>query len=101
MLWNLWLLIFWEKDRVKVYGVYSLLWRAISASVPQGAHRDPCSPRGLTMVINFCVNDLNYFVCNTTLKLYGDDTTEYASDTSPVVLQLILACYQAGLNLIQ
>ena len=43
---------------------------------------------------------LNYFVCNTTLKLYGDDTTEYASDTSPMVLQLILACYQAGLNLI-
>ena len=59
-------------------------------------HRHPC----LTLLFIFYVNDLNYFVCNTTLKLYGDDTNEYASDTSPMVLQLILACYQAGLNLI-
>ena len=33
---------------------------------------------------------------NTSLRLYGEDTTEYASDPSPMVLQLILACYQAG-----
>ena len=57
-------------------------------------HRDPC----LTLLYKFYVNDLNYFMCNTTLRLYGDDTTEYASDPSPVVLQLTLACYQAGLN---
>lgn len=55
-------------------------------------HRDPC----LTLLDKFYVNDLNYFRCNTTLRLYGDDTTEYASDPS----QVILVCYQAGLNLI-
>ena len=33
------------------------------------------------------VNDLNYFVSNTSLTLYADDTTEYASDVSPTVLQ--------------
>ena len=57
-------------------------------------HRDPC----LTLLFNFYVN-LNYFMCNASLRVYGDDTTEYASDPSPMVLQLILACYQAGLNL--
>ena len=55
-------------------------------------HRDPC----LTLLFKFNVNDLNYFVCNMTLRLYGDDATECASDASPVVLQLILARYQAG-----
>ena len=59
-------------------------------------HRDPC----MTLLYKFYANDLNYFMCNTTLRLYGDDTTEYASNPSPVDLQLILACYQAGLNLI-
>ena len=52
------------------------------------------------LLFNFYVNDLNYFMCNTSLRVYGDDTTEYASDTTPVVLPMILACYPAGLNLI-
>ena len=56
-------------------------------------HRGPCL---ILSVFNFYVNDLNYFVCNTSLRLYGEDTTEYTSDPSPMVLQLILACYQAG-----
>ena len=42
-------------------------------------HRDPC----LTLLFIFYVNDLNYFVCNSSLRVYGDDTTEYASDPSP------------------
>ena len=36
------------------------------------------------------VNDLNYFNTNTSLRLYADDTTEYASDVSPVVLQFVI-----------
>ena len=44
------------------------------------------------LFFNFLVNDLNYFVCNTSLRLYGDDTTEYASDTSPMILQLADLC---------
>ena len=36
------------------------------------------------------VNDLNYFVSNTSLTLYADDTTEYASDVSPTVLQCVI-----------
>ena len=35
------------------------------------------------------VNDLNYFVSNTSSRLYADDTTEYASDVSPMVLQCV------------
>ena len=36
------------------------------------------------------VNDLNYFVSNISLRLYADDTTEYASDVSPMVLQCVI-----------
>ena len=36
------------------------------------------------------VNDLNYFLSNTSLRLYADDTTEYASDVSPMVLQCVI-----------
>ena len=35
------------------------------------------------------MNDLNYFVGNTSLRLYADDTTSYASNTSLVVLKYI------------
>ena len=36
------------------------------------------------------VNDLNYFITNTSLRLYADDTTQYASDVSPIVLQFVI-----------
>ena len=36
------------------------------------------------------VNDLNYFITNTSLRLYADDTTQYASDLSPMVLQFVI-----------
>ena len=36
------------------------------------------------------MNDLNYFVFNTSLKLYADDTMEYASDPFPMVLQYVI-----------
>ena len=36
------------------------------------------------------VNDLNYFITDTSLRLYADDTTQYASDVSPMVLQFVI-----------
>ena len=35
------------------------------------------------------MNDLNYFTEGTSLRLYADDATASASDTSPIVLQYI------------
>ena len=57
--------------------------RAISAGVPQGYLHGH-------LLFNLYVNDLNYFVPNTSLRLYADDTTEYASDPSP---NSLAACY--------
>ena len=36
------------------------------------------------------VNDLNYFITNTSLRLYADDITQYASDVSPMVFQFVI-----------
>ena len=36
------------------------------------------------------MNDLNYVIEGTSLRLYADDTTAYASDISPVVLEYII-----------
>ena len=36
------------------------------------------------------MNDLNYFVSNTSLRLYADDRTEYAFEPSPMVLQYVI-----------
>ena len=52
-----------------------------------------CIPRGYLhghLLFNLYVNDLNYFVSNESLRLYADDTTEYASDPSP---NSLAACY--------
>ena len=58
-------------------------------------HRDPCmyvNDVCMYVCVYVCmyVNDLNYFNTNTSLRLYADDTTEYASDVSPVVLQFAI-----------
>ena len=42
------------------------------------------------LLFNIYMNDLNYFIEGTSLRLYADDTTVYASDTSPVVLEYII-----------
>ncbi len=68
--------------RQRVDGAYSKR-RIIGAGVPQGSFFGP-------LLFNMYVNDLNYFVANTSLRLYADDTTEYASDASPIVLQYVL-----------
>ena len=43
-----------------------------------------------SFVIQLYVNDLNYFVSNTSLRLYADDRTECTSDPSPMVLQYVI-----------
>ena len=71
-----------RRQRVKLDGAYSQ-WRTIRAGVQQGFLLGP-------LLFNMYVNDLNYLVANTSLRLYADDTTEYASDASPIVLQSVL-----------
>ncbi|PFX22149.1 RNA-directed DNA polymerase from mobile element jockey [Stylophora pistillata] len=71
-----------RRQRVKLDGVYSS-WRTVKTGVPQGSLLGP-------LLFNLYVNDLNYFITNTSLRLYADDTTHYASDVSPTVLQYII-----------
>ena len=33
---------------------------------------------------------MNYFISSSSLRIYADDTTEYASDPSPIALQYIV-----------
>ena len=42
------------------------------------------------LLFNIYMNDLNHFVQGSSLRLYADDTTAYASDTSPLVLEYII-----------
>ena len=73
-------------------GVHSA-WRTIKTGVPQGSLLGP-------LLLNMYVNDLNYFITSTSLRLYADDTTQYASNVSPMVLQFVinsdLFCYRDG-----
>ena len=67
---------------VKFGGVHST-WRTVKTGVPRGSMLGP-------LLFNMYVNDLNYFITNTSLRLYGDDTTQYASDVSLMVLQFVI-----------
>ena len=71
-----------RRQRVKLDGVHST-WRTIKTGVPQVSLLGP-------LLFNMYVNDINYFITNTSLRLYADDTTQYASDVSPMVLQFVI-----------
>ena len=71
-----------RKQRVKCNGVYSN-WLPLRCGVPQGSLLGP-------LLFNIFVNDVNQTVNNSSLRLYADDTTQYASDLSPAVLQYSL-----------
>ena len=63
--------------------IYFLSGRAVRSGVPQGSLLGP-------LLFNIYMNDLNHFVQVSSLRLYADDTTAYASDTSPLVLEYII-----------
>ena len=71
-----------RKQCVKLDNTYSQ-WRTVTTGVTQGSLLGP-------LLFNIYMNDLNYFIQGTSLRLYADDTTVYASDTSPVVLEYIV-----------
>ena len=71
-----------RKQHVKLDNTYTQ-WRTVTTGVPQGSLLGP-------LLFNIYMNDLNYFIEGTSLRLYADDITAYASDTSPVVLEYII-----------
>lgn len=72
-----------RKQRIKLDNTFAQ-WRTVRTGVPQGNLLGP------HMVFKIYMNDLNYFIEGTSLGLYADDTTAYASDTSPVTLEYIV-----------
>ena len=70
-----------RKQHVKLDNTYCQ-WRTVRTRVPQGSLLGP-------LLFNIYTSDLNYLIEGTSLRLYAD-TTAYASDTSPVVLEYII-----------
>ena len=68
--------------RVKVNGVFSD-WLPVYCGIPQGTLMGP-------FLFNVFINDLNFSVQLSSLRLYADDTTAYASNTDISALELSL-----------
>ena len=71
-----------RKQRVKVNGVFSD-WLPVCCGFPQGSLLGP-------LLFNVFINDLNFSVQLSSLRLYADDTTTYASNTDISALELSL-----------
>ncbi|PFX22135.1 putative RNA-directed DNA polymerase from transposon X-element [Stylophora pistillata] len=71
-----------RRQRVKLSGVCSS-YSEVMVGVPQGSLLGP-------LLFNIYINDLNYAIPDVSLRLYADDTTMYASDVSPMVLEFVV-----------
>ena len=71
-----------RKQRVKVNGVFSD-WLPVYCGVPQGSLLGP-------LLFNVFINDPNFSVQLSSLRLYADDTTAYATNTDISALKLSL-----------
>ena len=71
-----------RKQRVCLHGVCSS-YSELRAGLPQGSLLGP-------PLFNIFINDLNYKVPDVSLRLYADDATLYASDVSPIALQVVV-----------
>lgn len=69
-------------QRVKCNGSFSD-WLPVRCGVPQGSLRDP-------LFFNIFFNYVNYTAGTSSLRLYADDTTQYAAHMSLVVLESTL-----------
>ena len=70
-----------RKQRVKLQGTFSS-YSIVKAGVPQGSLLGP-------LLFNIFINDLNFCAPSISLRLYADDTTGYASDIFPAVLEFV------------
>lgn len=71
-----------RRQQVKLSGVCSS-YSEVMVGVPQESLLGP-------LLFNIYINDLNYAIPDVSLRLYADDTTMYASDVSPMVLEFIM-----------
>ena len=74
--------ITWRRQRVKIENAHSE-WTTLKRGVPQASLLGP-------LLFNIYINDLNHHISISSLRLYADDTSQYAGDTSPLVLEYII-----------
>ena len=71
-----------RQQRVKFHGKFSE-WCPVKCGVPQGSLLGP-------LLFNIFLNDLNFAGQISSLRLYADDTTTYASDLNIIALEISL-----------
>ena len=71
-----------RQQRVKFHGKFSE-WCPVKCGVPQGSLLGP-------LLFNIFLNDLNFAGQISSLRLYADDTTTYASDRNIIALEISL-----------